>query len=110
MRRWPLSGAFAVGLMLSIAPSTQTWADPEIGRALVTQYCAGCHAIGAGGESPHPNAPAFHTLSERYPIDALEETFVDRIDTGHAAMPVFEASPNQIADILDYIASVMENE
>ncbi|WP_099867431.1 c-type cytochrome [Pararhizobium haloflavum] len=85
-------------------------ADPEVGRALATQYCSGCHAIAERGTSPHPQAPTFRSLSERYPIDALEETFIDRIDTGHAAMPVFDASPHQIADILDYIATVMEEE
>jgi len=80
----------------------------ERGRTLVTQYCSRCHAIGPEGASPNPQAPPFRTLSERYPIDALEETFVDAINTGHPGMPVFKASPNQIAAILDYIAEVME--
>lgn len=80
----------------------------ERGRALATQYCAGCHAIDDKQASPNPEAPPFRTLSERYPIDALEETFIDAINTGHPGMPVFEASPEQIAAILDYIAEVME--
>lgn len=80
----------------------------ERGRALVVENCSGCHAIGREGDGPHPTAPPFRTLGERFPIDALEETFVDSIDTGHPGMPVFEASQQQIADILDYIASIME--
>jgi len=56
----------------------------------------------------HPKAPPFRTLSERFPIDALEETFIGSIDTGHPGMPVFDASQQQIDDIIEYIGSVME--
>ena len=80
----------------------------ERGKALVTQYCSGCHAVGADGESPHPKAPPFRKLSERFPIDALEETFIGSIDTGHPGMPVFKATQEQIDAILDYIAEIME--
>lgn len=80
----------------------------ERGRALVTEYCSGCHAVGPEGESPHPKAPPFRKLSERFPIDALEETFVDTIDTGHPGMPVFKATQDQIDAIINYIAQVME--
>jgi mono/diheme cytochrome c family protein len=83
--------------------------DPiEHGRALVVENCSGCHAIGGDGESPHPQAPPFRKLSERFPIDALEETFVNSIDTGHPGMPVFDASRQQIENIVAYIGSVME--
>ena len=78
------------------------------GKALVVENCSGCHAIGLDDRGRHPSAPAFRDLGDRFPIDALEETFVDTIDTGHPGMPVFAASEQQIADILDYIASVME--
>lgn len=101
------------GALLICAPSLAQPVEPEEpsiqrGRALVAENCSGCHAIGADGKSPHEKAPPFHTLGERFPIDALEETFIESIDTGHPGMPVFLASPQQIADILDYIASVME--
>ncbi|WP_246734877.1 cytochrome c [Chelativorans sp. ZYF759] len=78
------------------------------GRALVVENCSGCHAIGHGDASSHPQAPPFRDLSQFYPIDALEEAFIESIDTGHPGMPVFLASPQQIADILEYIYSVME--
>ena len=41
------------------------------GKALVTENCSRCHAIGKDGDSPHPEAPAFRTLASRYPIDSL---------------------------------------
>lgn len=103
----------AVGVFLTVVIGTaQESSAPEEsvqrGKALVVQNCSACHAVGLTGDSPHPTAPPFRRLSERFPIDALEETFIDSIDTGHPGMPVFEASQQQINDIIDYIASVME--
>lgn len=107
------SGTAALCVFLSVGNGmAQEPAMPEEsvqrGKALVVQNCSGCHAIGLTGDSPHPTAPPFRTLSERFPIDALEETFIGSIDTGHPGMPVFQASQQQINDIIDYIASVME--
>src|SRR5690554_3344273 len=102
--------AVLLGLLSSASYSQDDLAmEPSVvrGKALVVENCSGCHAIGEGS-SPHPSAPPFRSLGERYPIDALEETFVESIDTGHPGMPVFEASQQQITDIIDYIASVME--
>ncbi len=98
-------------LAIVCAGSTGTAkADDSIarGRALVTENCSGCHAVGFAGKSPNPQAPPFRDLSKRFPIDALEETFIGTIDTGHPGMPVFDASQEQIDSIIDYIASVMK--
>lgn len=76
------------------------------GRVLVETNCARCHAVGQTGESTHPEAPPFRTLSQRYPIDALEEAFAEGIFTGHPDMPDFQAEPEQIADIIAYIESI----
>jgi mono/diheme cytochrome c family protein len=76
------------------------------GKALVEANCARCHGIGASDDSNHPEAPPFRTLSERYPLDALEEAFVEGITTGHPDMPEFVATPEQVADILAYIETL----
>ncbi|HEX2018196.1 MAG TPA: cytochrome c [Aurantimonas sp.] len=100
-------GLFAAALGAAHAQGSET--DPvERGRVLVEASCSRCHAVGPEGESANPQAPAFHTLSERFPIDALEETFIETIDTGHPGMPVFEASQEQIEAVIAYIASVMD--
>jgi len=49
------------------------------GRAFVEANCASCHAVGATGESPVSPAPAFRTLSQRYPVRHLEEAFAEGI-------------------------------
>lgn len=98
---------------MTVSAMAETWegSDNEMilrGRALVVENCSGCHAISHADASSHPQAPPFRDLSQFYPIDALEEAFIESIDTGHPGMPVFLASPQQIADILEYIYSVMD--
>lgn len=97
------------GLAITICTTNVDAQDgAERGKALVTQYCSECHAVGLMGGSPNPKAPPFRELSKRFPIDALEETFIDAIDTGHPGMPVFKATREQIDAIIGYIADVME--
>ncbi|HEX8900857.1 cytochrome c [Vitreimonas sp.] len=80
----------------------------EAGRHLAEINCATCHAIGAEGESRHPMAPPFRTLSRDYPVTALEEAFAEGILVGHPDMPEFRLAPAQIDDLLSYIESVQE--
>ncbi len=99
----------AAALLLALAvPAGAQEEDPVIayGKALVEANCAACHGVGAADASHHPEAPPFRTLWERYPIDALEESFVEGIATGHPDMPQFTATPEQLGAILDYIASL----
>ena len=76
------------------------------GKTLVEANCARCHAIGHADNSPHPQAPEFRTLSQHYPIDALEEAFVEGIFTGHPDMPQFRVTPQQVADIIAFIETL----
>lgn len=76
------------------------------GRALVEMNCARCHAIDRDDASRHPEAPAFRDLHNRYPLDALEEAFVEGISVGHPDMPQFVASPLQIEAIIEYIETL----
>ena len=98
----------AAWLAATALPAAAQQADPVIayGKALVEANCAACHGIGLTDESRHAEAPPFRVLWERYPIDALEESFVEGIATGHPDMPQFTATPAQLAAILDYIASL----
>lgn len=91
---------------LACAPAFAAGADLAHGKALVEANCAPCHATGAQGDSPNSKAPAFRELSKRYPVDALEEAFAEGIVTGHEGMPEFEASPQQIDDIVAYLGSI----
>lgn len=83
-------------------------ADPAEGRRMAEIHCARCHAIGADGESRHPMAPPFRTLSRNYPLNSLEEAFAEGILVGHRDMPPFEFEPRQIDDIVAYLNSIQE--
>jgi len=76
------------------------------GEALVTRHCGPCHAVGRTGTSPRPQAPAFRTLSSRYPIDALEEALGEGIITGHPDMPEFAFASVDVGAILAYLKSI----
>lgn len=78
------------------------------GKALVEVNCARCHAIEKTDKSSHPDAPAFRTLSKRYPITDLEEALAEGISTGHPDMPEWIASPDQIDAIIAYINTLQK--
>lgn len=91
-------------LLLAIAAEAQS-PQVERGNALVRANCARCHAIGAAGESPLPQAPPFRTLHRRYPVENLAEAFAEGIRAAHR-MPEFRLEPGQIEDLIAYLKSL----
>lgn len=100
--------ALAVLAALCLPAAAQDNESLKAGRLIAEANCSRCHAIGAKGDSAHPEAPAFRTLSERYPIDALQEAFVEGIYVGHEDMPVFEMDPSKVDELLAYIQSIQQ--
>src|SRR5690242_13911296 len=39
---------------------------------LLAANCARCHATGTTGSGPHPDAPTFRTLSQKYPMSGRD--------------------------------------
>ncbi len=78
------------------------------GEALLGRDCLPCHATGRTGESKHPQAPAFRTLSRRYPIESLEEALGEGIISGHPDMPEFRFESDDVGAIIAYLKSVQE--
>ena len=94
-------------LTLSGSPAhSQSYGDIAKGKAFVESNCARCHAVGLDDDSHMPEAPAFRTLHNRYPIDSLAEAFAEGIVTGHPAMPQFELSIDTINDMLAYMKNL----
>ena len=79
------------------------------GEAILTKNCSMCHATGRVGASPHREAPPFRTLSQRYPVDDLQEALGEGFSSGHPDMPDFVFPPNQIGAILAYLKSIQAN-
>lgn len=77
-----------------------------MGGVLVRTQCAGCHAVGRTDDSPLKAAPPFRDLGALYPASDLQEAFAEGVVTAHPAMPEFEFTPQQIADLIAYLESV----
>ncbi len=76
------------------------------GEALLQKNCAPCHAIGKTGDSPRKEAPPFRTLSQRYPVEQLEESLGEGIMSGHPDMPEFSFDAEDVGAIIDYLNSI----
>ncbi|MBR0709271.1 MULTISPECIES: c-type cytochrome [Bradyrhizobium] len=94
-----------VGLLL-ITPALAAPTAEQRGKAFARTNCARCHAIDRVSESPLKIAPPLRFLHRRYPIETLGEALAEGIYTGHADMPAFELSPDQIHDLLSYLKTL----
>jgi len=110
--------AAALVCLMGMAPDASTGASPppvapsapspDRGHALVMRDCARCHSVEATGSSSFRPAPPFRTLHSQYPLDSLEEALAEGIISGHPAMPEFEYSAGDVADIIAWMKSLDE--
>ncbi|WP_256808983.1 MULTISPECIES: cytochrome c [unclassified Bradyrhizobium] len=94
-----------IGLLL-IGPAFADPAAEQRGKAFARANCARCHAIDRVSASPLKIAPPLRILHRRYPIENLGEALAEGISTGHADMPAFVLSPDQIHDLLTYLKTL----
>jgi len=92
--------------LLAIMPAWAASPAEQRGKAYALSHCARCHAIDRVSNSPLSIAPPFRTLHLRYPVETLGEALAEGIYTGHAEMPAFELSPDQIHDLLSYLKTL----
>jgi len=80
----------------------------EHGRAIVMRDCSPCHLVEGVGESPVADAPAFATLSERYPVAHLAEALAEGIMVGHEGveMPQYVYEPQDIGAIIAHLERI----
>ena len=96
-------------LLLGIPPAWAVEKDLAAkGEALVKKDCSSCHAIGKEGDSPHPQAPPFRTLSSKYPVEDLAESLAEGIVSGHPDMPIFVFNAHDVAAIIEYLQSIQD--
>jgi mono/diheme cytochrome c family protein len=114
---WVGLGAAALVCLMGMAPDASTGPPPPVapsapspdrGHALVMRDCARCHSVEATGASRFRPAPPFRTLHSQYPLDSLEEALAEGIISGHPAMPEFEYSASDVADIIAWMKSLDE--
>ncbi len=80
------------------------------GRSRVEVNCSPCHAIGAKGASPNPQAPPFRTIGGLYPMLTLRDPVSRGLAYPHRDMPKFNFSGEEIDAIIAFISSLPTNE
>jgi cytochrome c len=102
--------ALIIGCIAGLASPVLADDDAALkrGEALMARLCAGCHAVGRAGASPHVDAPPFRVLGRRYPVEALEEALGEGIVSGHPDMPEFKFSPADVGAVVAYLNSIQE--
>jgi cytochrome c len=112
---WAGPGVAALVCLMGMAPDATVTVppplapaapSPETGHTLVLRDCARCHSVEATGASGFRPAPPFRTLHNNYPLDSLEEALAEGIISGHPAMPEFEYSASDVADIIAWMKSL----
>ena len=104
----PAAGETAAAPAESAGTDFEFDSKVKVGKLIAETRCAKCHATGPTGESPHPDAKPFRTLSENYPVRDLEEALAEGIVVGHPDMPVFVLSPYEIDSLITYLESIQE--
>lgn len=98
----------AVAALIVSTAAASAEDDIKLGEELLQKNCAHCHAIGRTGDSPNKSAPAFRTLSQRYPVDSLEEALGEGILSGHPDMPEFKFDADEVGAIIAYLQSIQQ--
>lgn len=105
-----LSGCMASAATVSddaaAPPQDVVSGSAAAGRMLARSHCASCHAVEGPDASPMKAAPPFREIGAFYPADDLQEAFAEGVVTAHPAMPEFQFTPQQIADLIAYLDSV----
>jgi cytochrome c len=106
MKFLPLIAAWFAFLALGVPAQAQ---DPVVhGRALVKEFCGGCHAIGKIGKSPHDDAMPLRMVSNTFDLDDFPRVLIRGISSGHPDMPQVKFSPQDARDVRDYLRTIQE--
>lgn len=82
--------------------------EQQRGRSLLEKLCARCHAVGATGQSPRPEAPPFRTFGEKLYDDDLGQRLQDGLTTIHPDMPTFHFKRRDAEAAVNYLISIQQ--
>ncbi len=104
-----LAAAALAALTACAAPQQETTTQAQNlaadGRDIAEAQCAGCHAVGANGDSPNPTSPPFRTVLSRYRADVLRDELIAGIQVTHP-MPNFQFNPQGADALIAYLQSI----
>jgi cytochrome c len=106
MKVVPATLLMALGMTAAVQAAAAA-DDLKRGEMLLARDCGSCHAVGRG-DSPAKDAPAFRTLGQRYPVEALEEALGEGFMSGHPDMPEFKFDADDVGAIIAYLKSIQQ--
>ena len=106
MKRLLLLRAALLPAIALAAWGAQAQESAHHGRALVTKFCARCHAVGRSGKSPHAGAPPFRGIGRSYDLDGFAERLERGISAGHPDMPEFVFTRADALAVQAYLRSI----
>jgi mono/diheme cytochrome c family protein len=102
---------FCLALLMIATLTTASYAldrEQQHGRVLLETLCARCHAVGATGQSPHPQAPPFRTFGEKLYDNDLGQRLQDGLTTVHPDMPTFRFKRRDAEAAVNYLKSIQQ--
>ncbi|MGE3229600.1 MAG: cytochrome c [Hyphomicrobium sp.] len=78
-------------------------AAEDVGRTLLEQRCARCHAIAADAKSPLVQAPNLWDTLRSHEIEMLEVELAEGIGSRHLAMPQIQFTSEEIEAVKAYL-------
>jgi mono/diheme cytochrome c family protein len=101
-----MSSIFLVLAAFTVPASAQ---DPvRHGRALVREFCSGCHAVGPRGKSPHRSAPPFRTLGRSFDLDDFPRLLTRGVSATHPDMPEIRFGEEDARDVRAYLRTIQQ--
>jgi cytochrome c len=106
MRKSAIWVSVAMAAWLPGVCLAQSAATIKAGHGIAQKLCAGCHAIGMGGSSPHPAALPFRDIAAKGHVENLEEALGEGIVVGHPDMPQWRFGPRDVGALVAYLKSL----
>ncbi len=108
----PMVEPLMIGMLIAVLAASAGAAAENTatrrGKAIVTNKCSHCHAVGRTGASPHPQALPLRSLGKHYPIESLEETLGEGILSGHPDMPELRFRAKDVGAIIAYLRAIQD--
>jgi mono/diheme cytochrome c family protein len=97
-------------MLMSVILSSAAQAQNPMrrGRALLTEFCGRCHAIGKHGDSPRQGAPPFRTLIRSFDVDQFPQLLERGISSNHPTMPTFKFSEDDARAVSAYLRTLQK--
>jgi mono/diheme cytochrome c family protein len=105
---WMARGMTATAMLVASCTSMRANEAEDRGRALLTEFCARCHAVGRTGASPLRTAPPFRTLRRRMDMNELMDRMQEGLFSTHGDMPTFRLRREDARDVRLYLHSIQE--